>query len=117
MELSAQTAIAIADGQFALTAGGGSSGTISGDASAKGIKAAVSVMIDGGSFWIDAADDAINANDSFTINGGSFTIATGDDGMHADTALTIANAEVTITGSYEGLESAAITINSGDNPG
>jgi hypothetical protein len=49
---------------------------------AQGIKAGVSVTIDGGTFAVDSADDAINSNDSLTINGGDFTLATGDDALH-----------------------------------
>ena len=85
-----------------------------GNASAKGIKGAVCVIIDGGDFTIDAADDGIHSNGSVVINGGTFTIASGDDGIHADASLEINGGDIHITDSYEGIESAIITINDGN---
>ncbi|MGA1826037.1 MAG: hypothetical protein ACMUIP_15385 [bacterium] len=41
-------------------------------------------------------------------------LASGDDGIHADAAIEINNAYINITKSYEGIESAIITINDGD---
>jgi hypothetical protein len=111
--ITAQTDVLVGDGQLTLSSGGGSNSPIDESTSAKGIKAAVSVTIDGGIFAIDAADDAIHANDSITINGGDFTLASGDDGMHADSTLTINDGEIRITQSYEGIESAVITIDGG----
>jgi len=58
--LNAQTDVSIAGGTFALSSGGGSGSRVDESTSAKGIKGAVSVTIDGGSFTIDAADDAIH---------------------------------------------------------
>jgi hypothetical protein len=87
--IEAETDVAIADGEFTIISGGGSQARLDQDTSGKGIKAAVSVTIDGGSFNIDAADDAIHSNGSIGINGGDFVISTGDDGLHADDSLTI----------------------------
>lgn len=112
--ITAQTTVLITDGTFTLTAGGGSGAFASDTVSAKGIKAAANVQIDGGTFQINAADDALHSNANITVNGGVFTIATGDDGAHADTTLTINGGDMTITDSYEGLESAVITINGGN---
>ena len=112
--ISAQTDVLITGGEFNLSAGGGSSAQIAEDASGKGIKGLVNVLIDNGTFVIDVADDAIHSNGNITINGGTFTLVTGDDGMHADATLTINGGAVTIPTSYEGLESAVITINAGD---
>ena len=112
--ITAETDVLISDGQFTLTTAGGSNAAIDEDLSAKGIKAGVSVTIDGGTFNVDAADDAIHSNDSMTINNGDFNLATGDDGMHADTSLTINDGKIVVTRSYEGIESALITINAGD---
>lgn len=111
--LQAALDIAITAGDFVLTAGGGHNSPLAADASAKGIKAAVAVEIDGGTFAIDSADDAIHANASLLISGGVFTLATGDDAIHADASVTINGGEIQITQSYEGIESMVITINDG----
>ncbi|MCB0113066.1 MAG: carbohydrate-binding domain-containing protein [Caldilineaceae bacterium] len=112
--IQAVSDVMIADGEFVISAGGGSNSRIASGASAKGIKATVRVVIDGGTFTIDAADDAIHANDNITLNGGSFAIASGDDGVHADATLTINGGDIDISRSYEGIESAVITVNGGD---
>lgn len=111
--MQAQTDVMISGGEFTLTAGGGSNSRIEESLSAKGIKGAVSVNIDGGSFTIDAADDAIHSNGSMVINDGAYLLSTGDDGMHADESIEINGGEIRITKSYEGIESAVITINGG----
>ena len=49
-----------------------------------------------------------------TINGGTFVLASGDDGMHADETLEVNGGDIRIANSYEGIESAVITINDGD---
>ena len=81
--------------------------------SKKGLKAGVDVTITGGTIQIDAADDAIHSNDSLTIDGGNLTLLSGDDGLHSDSTLEINGGELRITKSYEGIESAVITINDG----
>lgn len=111
--ISAFTTVQISNGQFDLTAAGGSHSIIGEDVSAKGIKAGTSVIIDGGSFVIDTADDGIHSNDAITINNGNFVIASGDDGIHGDTTVEINNGDINIMQSYEGIESAVITINAG----
>lgn len=111
--ITAQTDVIITGGTFTLTSGGGSRNRVDADTSAKGLKAAVNVTIDGGTFTIDAADDALHSNGSLTINAGVFSLASGDDGAHADAALEVNGGDLQITESYEGLESAAITLNAG----
>ena len=111
--ITAQSQVLVQEGTFDLVAGGGSTAVIDASLSAKGIKSATGVHIDGGTFTIDAADDAIHANDSVVIAGGVFDITTGDDGIHADKTLTIEDGAITIARSYEGIESAVITINGG----
>lgn len=111
--IQAQTDVLITSGEFNLTAGGGSQSVIADTASAKGIKGVVNVNIDGGTFTINTADDAIHSNSQVVINGGTFVITTGDDGVHADAALMINNGDIQIADSYEGIESAVITINDG----
>jgi hypothetical protein len=60
------------------------------------------------------AHDAIHSNGTLRIDGGTFVISTGDDAIHADSTLEVNGGEISITESYEGLESAVITINDGD---
>lgn len=112
--IQAETDVMISGGDFTLTSGGGSATYIDDDTSAKGIKAGVNVNIDGGTFTLDTADDAVHSNGSLVINDGAFVIATGDDGIHADSTLEINADDIQITESYEGIESAVITINDGD---
>ncbi len=112
--IEGETDALIIGGNFALTAGGGSSGTINAGTSAKGIKAAICIIIDGGTFTENTADDAINSNGKVTINGGTFSISTGDDAVHADSTVVIRNGDINIAKSYEGIESAIIIINNGN---
>jgi len=112
--IQAETDILISGGVFNLTTAGGSGHQISADASAKGLKAGVNINIDGGTFDINSADDAINTNGNIVVNAGDFTLASGDDGMHADKTLEINDGTLTVSDSYEGIESAVITINGGD---
>jgi len=112
--VTAQTDVLVMDGKFTLTTGEGSRTRLNEAVSQKGVKGAVFVRIDGGTFLINSADDSIHSNGTVEINGGEFVISTGDDGMHADASLKINGGKITINGSYEGLESALITINSGD---
>ena len=112
--ITAQTDVMIADGEFILASGGGSDARIDETLSAKGIKAVVSLNIEGGTFTIDSADDTLHSNGTLIVNGGTFTLTSGDDGMHADTALEINAGTIQIPASYEGIESAVITINGGE---
>ncbi|MEN6410567.1 MAG: carbohydrate-binding domain-containing protein, partial [Anaerolineaceae bacterium] len=112
--IAAQTDVMITDGEFDLTAGAGSGVPVDATASTKGIKGVVNVNIDGGTFNLNTADDGIHSNGSITINNGTFQIASGDDGMHADATLEVNGGDIQVTKSYEGLESAVITINAGN---
>lgn len=113
--IQAASDVWIEEGTFELITGGGSSYTISdSDSSAKGIKASASISITGGDFTISSADDCIHSNDTIEIDGGSFLLSSGDDGIHADTQIEIDDADMEITDSYEGIESALITINEGN---
>jgi len=128
--IHAETNVLVSGGDIAIVSGGGSanssrqvgagnwgapnmSTTAEDTASVKGIKATAAVTITGGNITIDAADDALHSNGSFTLNGGTVQLASGDDGIHADATLEINGGALTITHSYEGLESAIITLNEG----
>ncbi len=111
--MQAETDLVVSAGDLSVVAGGGSGASVSADVSAKGLKAGVSLTLDGGTFAVSAADDALHADSDLTVNGGAFTIAAGDDGVHGETYLTVNGGDITITESYEGLESANITLNAG----
>ena len=82
--------------------------------SMKGLKAANSILISGGTFKLDSADDSIHSDISVTISGGTFEIASGDDAVHAEETLTVTAGNFNITESYEGLEALNIKIMGGD---
>lgn len=123
--IQAETSVLVSGGEVTITTGDGSGDSSLLDgwgfwgngkddaASAKGIKAGVDVTIDSGAIAIDSADDAIHSNGSATLNGGTLWLASGDDGIHADATLDINGGDLTISQSYEGLESAVITLNEG----
>lgn len=72
------------------------------------------LVFDGdGSLAIITKHDAIHGNESIRILNGDFNISAGDDAIHAKNALIIDGGSIKIAKSYEGLESANITINSG----
>jgi hypothetical protein len=112
--IDAETDVVVAGGEISVVAGGGSGAAPAADASAKGIKGTVSVILDGGSVSIDSADDAVHSNGAVTIESGTVRAVTGDDGVHADATLTVNGGVVDVSGSYEGLESAVITLNGGN---
>ena len=112
--LDAETNILISGGELNLTSGGGYTGQINNDVSAKGIKANAAILIEGGDLNINSADDTIHSNGSIIINNGNFNLTTGDDGIHADASLTINGGNIRIGQSYEGIESASIIINAGN---
>ena len=125
--IQAETGLRILDGRFTLRSGGGSAAApirqenfrgwnantqtaTEESESMKGMKAGVSLHIEGGTFIIDSEDDAVHSNGDMVILGGSFTISTGDDAFHADTSLRIEDGTIDVKQSYEGLESLAIDI-------
>lgn len=129
--VQAASLLRVDGGTFAITTGGGSSSgkvhtendfrmdmfSSSSDSSdtdsAKGLKSADTVKINGGTFNVNSSDDSIHTNNAVEINGGNLELASGDDGIHADSALTVNGGDINITESYEGLEAGEITINDG----
>lgn len=125
--IQAETSVEITGGNITVKAGGGSGYTVSNNTgldnpqssksgssvSTKGIKAGKEILISGGTLGISSADDGINSNNAVNISGGNIRIASGDDGVHSDTTLKINGGTINIIKSYEGLESAEITINKG----
>ena len=111
--ISAETDIIVKECDLAINAGKGTS-QIDGDTSMKGMKAGVNIVIDNNTINIDATDDAIHSNGTIVINNGQIDLASRDDGIHADNSIEINAGTITIVQSYEGIESALITINGGD---
>lgn len=134
--IQAESSLYVADGNFTITAGGGSPETIEvreemmggqpwGDSAAeeteeedtpstKGLKANKEIAIGGGTFEIDTLDDAVHSDTNITIMDGDFTILTGDDGIHTENKLVIAGGTIQVNKSYEGIEGKTVTINDGD---
>ena len=111
--MQAETVMTISGGNINIKSGGGSGAKISGDASAKGVKAGKSIAVLDGTLTLDCCDDAVHSNGSAEISGGTFAISTGDDGVHADEGLKISGGTINISKSYEGLEGATIDISGG----
>ena len=111
--IQAETTLTLFDTTGTVTSGGGSGAALSGDVSAKGIKAGTDITVRSGSYTLDCADDAVHANGSVTVSGGTFTVTTGDDGVHADNAVTITDGTFSIPKCYEGIEGQTIDISGG----
>lgn len=132
--ISAGAYLQVDDGVYGILSGGGSANaavktstesfgpgemtqaTITSDdtVSAKGLKAASDLIVNGGTFTIDSEDDSVHTNGNLTVNGGKFSISSGDDGVHADSAVTINGGIIDITQSYEGIEGLTIDIVGGE---
>lgn len=111
--IQAETSLSISGGKCTVKSGGGASGKVSSDTSAKGIKAGTSIVLISGEYELDCCDDAIHSNGNVSISGGTYSIKTGDDGVHADENVNITGGEITISKSYEGIEGATIDISGG----
>ena len=130
--IQAASLLRIDGGDFSVATGGGSSNgkthsdsmgrgmemfSSSSDSedseSAKAIKSADVIKINGGSFTINSSDDAFYSNNEIIISDGTLDIKTGDDGVHADSTLNVDGGTINITESYEGLEAGDIVINDG----
>lgn len=90
------------------------------DISAKGIKSAASIHINGGSLEVDSSDDALHAAKELNVLGGKLKISTADDALHSDETLNVGtekgtfdSVEIYIPKCYEGVEAATINQNAG----
>ncbi len=81
--------------------------------SAKAVKAADTIKINGGTFEIDSSDDSFHSNNTFAMTNGTLNIKSGDDGIHADSEVAIDGGVVNISKSYEGIEAGDIIVNDG----
>lgn len=124
--IQAETKLLIKNGSYNIITGNGSTNNSKKDTwgnwdsktntdskSAKGLKAGLSIVIEDGNFTLNTSDDSIHSNSYIGIKGGEYQISSGDDGIHADTSIIIDDGLINITESYEGIESAKITINNG----
>lgn len=111
--IQAETALTISGGTCTVVSGGGSSGNVSTDTSAKGLKAGTNINLYGGEFTLDCYDDAVHSNGNVLISGGTYTIKTSDDGIHADENIAITDGIINISKSYEGIEGATIDLSGG----
>lgn len=71
------------------------------------------ISIEKAQIQVTSGGDALNSTGAIVISSGELSLASGDDGMHADATLEINGGNINITKSYEGIESALITINDG----
>lgn len=81
--------------------------------SAKAVKAADALKINGGTFEIDSSDDCFHSNNTFAMTSGTLSLKSGDDGIHADSQATIDGGTINISKSYEGIEAGDIVVNDG----
>lgn len=72
-----------------------------------------SLVILGGTYFIDSNDDAISSKGNVLISGGYFTISSGDDAIHAEYVTTIKGGDIVIQKCYEGIEGASVEIYDG----
>ncbi|OCI31523.1 carbohydrate-binding domain-containing protein [Oerskovia enterophila] len=113
--IQAETDAIVSDATVTIAAAGGAGAEVAEDASAKGIKGDVGVVVGGDAdVRVDAADDGLHSNGAVSVSGGDITLASGDDGVHADGDVTVADGNLTVTESVEGLEGATITLAGGD---
>ena len=112
--IQAETVFTAENADVRITSGGGS-GARSGDASEsyKGVKAGVSVSINGGAYAIDSLDDAIHTDGSILVSGGEFTLQSRDDAIHANEKAEIAGGTMNIA-ACEGIEATYVLISGGD---
>lgn len=110
--VQAERRLEVRGGAVRVVAGGGHT-VAPGDASTKGLKAGVELLITDGVVEVSASDDAVHSDGDLWIGGGLLTLATGDDAVHADGALLVSGGAVEVTASWEGLEGAQVIITGG----
>jgi hypothetical protein len=111
--IQVETNVTINGGEITLLSGGGSSAVLGADATAKGIKAPVSLHIVGGDISVNAADDALHTNGTMTIDGGTFSLSTADEAMYADADIGINGGGISILKSNDAIKCVTLTIGAG----
>lgn len=112
--VQAETTLTISGGTCTVTSGGGASGKVDSDTSAKGLNANGNLCLLSGAYALNCCDDAIHSNANIVIKGGTFTIATGDNGIHANENVTVSGGAITVTKSYEGIEGKSMDLTGGE---
>jgi len=110
--VQAERVLVVRGGHVSVLSGGGHT-VVPTDASTKGLKADVEIVVEGGTVVVDASDDAVQSDGDIRILGGHLTLATGDDAVHADGSLLVADGWVEVVASREGLEAPSVTITGG----
>ena len=110
--VQAERVLVVRGGHVSVLSGGGHK-VVPTDASTKGLKADVEIVVEGGTVVVDASDDAVHSDGDIRILGGHLTLATGDDAVHADGSLLVADGWVEVVASWEGLEAPSVTISGG----
>lgn len=90
------------------------SGTFTVTAGSDGIQAEKNLSVFDGTYYISSTGDSIHSNSTIAIYGGTLEITSEDDGIHADSSIDISGGTINIQKSYEGIESALITISGGN---
>ncbi|HPJ03406.1 MAG TPA: carbohydrate-binding domain-containing protein [Candidatus Limiplasma sp.] len=112
--MQAATSLVVSGGEISILAGGGyTTEDYSAEESYKGLKSDNTVLVTGGTLWVNSLDDAIHATNDVTVSGGTLTLLSRDDGIHADETVLIEGGSIDIQICYEGLESAVINITGG----
>nr|WP_051876551.1 carbohydrate-binding domain-containing protein [Cellulosimicrobium sp. MM] len=96
--VQAVTDVVVSGGALTVTAAGGAGADVSEDASAKGLKGDVGVVVgDDATVTVDAADDALHSDGAVSVSGGTVELSSGDDGVHADGDVTVSGGELTVS--------------------
>ncbi|GGN66474.1 hypothetical protein GCM10010112_28900 [Actinoplanes lobatus] len=111
--VDATTDIVVTGGTLKVAAGGGHTEQASDDTSAKGLKAGVIQVLEGGTIVVSAADDAVHSDGAVHFNGAEVTVAGGDDGVHTEGQQIIDGGSLNVAGAVEGLEAAEFVLNKG----
>ncbi|GAA0443946.1 hypothetical protein Aca07nite_52880 [Actinoplanes capillaceus] len=111
--VDATTDIVITGGTLKVAAGGGHTQQAADDTSAKGLKAGVIQVLEGGTIVVSSADDAVHSDGAVHFNGAEVTVASGDDGVHTEGQQIIDGGTLNVAGAVEGLEAAEFVLNKG----
>ncbi|MEV0902327.1 carbohydrate-binding domain-containing protein [Actinoplanes sp. NPDC049802] len=111
--VDAVTDVVVTGGTVTVAAGGGHGVEPSGDDSAKGLKAGVILVLEGGTVTVDSSDDAVHSDGAVHFTGAGVTAASGDDGVHAEGQQIIDGGSLNVIAAVEGLEAADFVLNKG----